>query len=122
MTSDEDISDLPLPQRVVLLNVTHCVETGEGPVHTGEVTRTSRANAELLGDRAVGKLGEAEVSRALNRLEAEGLVTQESRGNSPTGKGRPVYRPTVETETVEAACETDDPIAGMLETYREDWD
>ncbi|MEF8776956.1 MAG: hypothetical protein V5A43_10720 [Haloarculaceae archaeon] len=122
MTTDQVPDELSLPQRVVLLSLTHCVETDDdGSVHTGDVIRTARAHLDLLGDRAVGKLGEADVSRALNLLEAEGLVTQESRHSSPTGKGRPVYRPTVDRETVAAVLETDDHVAPMLETFREDW-
>jgi len=121
MATDEALDDRPLPQRVVLLSLTHCVETDEGPIHTGEVIRTARDHLDLLGDDALGRLGEAEVSRALNLLEADGLVTQESRDTSPTGKGRPVYLPTVDRETVTAALESDDRVAAMLKTYREDW-
>lgn len=121
MTTDEALDDLPLPQRVVLLSLTHCVETDDGAVHTGEVIRTARDNLDLLGDHALGKLGEAEVSRALNLLEAEGLVSQESRDRSPTGKGRPVYRPAVDRATVTAALESDDQVAAILETFREEW-
>ena len=121
MESEHDIADLPLPQRVVLLSLAHCLETGDGPVHTGEVIQACRSNVDHLGGDALGSMGEAEVSRALNQLEAAGLVSLEQRETSPTGKGRPVYSLAVETETVVEACRPDTQLEALLEAYQQAW-
>ncbi len=121
MTSESDLSDLPLPQRVVLLSLTHCVRTSEGAVHTGDVIQTCRSNLDALGGEALGSLGEAEVSRALNHLETAGYVELEARNTSPTGKGRPVYSLGVDAETVVDAFRPDEQLRRLLETYQDAW-
>lgn len=121
MTSDPDLADLPLPQRVVLLSLTHCVRTGDGPVHTGDVIQACRSQMDALGSEALGSLGEAEVSRALNELEAQGYVQLEPRNTSPTGKGRPVYSLGVDAETVVESFRPDEQVRGLLEAYRDAW-
>jgi Cdc6-like AAA superfamily ATPase len=121
MTSESDPSDLPLPQRVVLLSLTHCVRTGDEPVHTGDIIQTCRNQMDALRDEALGSLGEAEVSRALNQLEAEGYVELEARNTSPTGKGRPVYSLAVDAETVIESFQPDNQLQSMLEAYQDAW-
>jgi hypothetical protein len=121
MTSDPDPADLPLPQRVVLLSLTHCVRTGDEPVHTGDIIQACRNQMDALRDEALGKLGEAEVSRALNQLEAKGYVELEPRDTSPTGKGRPVYTLGVDAETVVESFRPDAQLQAMLDAYEDAW-
>ena len=121
MTSESDLTDLPLPQRVVLLSLTHCVRTGGAPVHTGDVIQACRSQLETLGGDTLGTLGEAEVSRALNELEAAGHVELEARNTSPTGKGRPVYSLGVDAETVVEAFRPDSQLEAMLDAYQDAW-
>lgn len=121
MTTEPDPSDLPLPQRVVLLSLTHCVRTGHEPVHTGDIIQACRNQRDALRDEALGSLGEAEVSRALNQLEAQGYVELEPRDTSPTGKGRPVYTLGVDAETVVEAFRPDTQLQAMLEAYQDAW-
>ncbi|MHB9288604.1 hypothetical protein ACKVMT_16355 [Halobacteriales archaeon Cl-PHB] len=121
MSSDEDLSDLPLPQRVALLTVAHCARTQGGPVHTGQVVQACGTRMDALGEEALGRIGEAEVSRALNRLEADGYVQMEVKDESATGKGRPVYSLTMDAETVVDAFRPDKQLNALIEAYADAW-
>jgi predicted ArsR family transcriptional regulator len=123
MSSNEALAKRPISQRVVLLGLAHHARTDAEPAHTGEVVRacTGRIHGEEID--ALGRVGEAEVSRALNRLEAEGLVEMEpSTEPSPVGKGRPAYSLAVDVEAVVAFASDDDAIAPLLERFAADWD
>lgn len=119
MAPDLDLDDRPLPERVALATLAHCVRRTEGRVHTGHVSRTCRTHRDALGVEALGRLGEAEVSRALNRLEAEGLVESERQDTTPTGKGRPAYRPVPGVEDVLRASRADEQVRGLVEAFEE---
>ncbi len=121
MTSDEDLSDLPLSQRVALLTLAHCIETDGGPVHTGQVIQACDVRLDSLDADAFGRLGEAEITRALNRLEAEGHVEMEVTDQSPTGKGRPTYSLAMDTETVVSAFRPDQQLGALVEAYEDAW-
>lgn len=115
MTSELDFGARPLPERVVLLTLAHCVRRASSPVHTGQVMQACRDHHEALGRHALGRLGEADVNRALNRLEADGIVETASRDPSPTGKGRPVYRPVPSTDAVVQAARGDEQVADIVD-------
>jgi len=104
------IESLPLSGRVVLLSMTHLSLDGETPVHTGQVIRATSEHLEAVEADTVGKLDEAEVNRALNRLESQEFVEMDDVDDtSPVGKGRPSYVLDVSTERV-------------IETLRDDGD
>ena len=64
----------------------------------------------------VGKLTEADVSRALYSLEEAGLVVDEGPADSsPTGKGRPIYAPVPDPETLYEKLAAVDDVAPLLE-------
>jgi len=112
----EDIETLSLSGQVVLLTVTHLSRHGETPAHTGEVIRTSGDLLEDVDIDALGTVSEAEVSKALNRLEAAGFVEMADHDDSsPVGKGRPAYRLAVETETVLETLNEDDAVAPAVD-------
>ncbi|WP_302082664.1 hypothetical protein [Salinibaculum rarum] len=111
-----DITSLSLTGRVVLLTVTHLSQADETPAHTGQVIRANADHLDAVEADTLGKVSEAEVSRALNRLEDEGLVEMASQSErSPVGKGRPVYSLAVNTETVLEDLADDDDVAPLAE-------
>lgn len=121
MTGDQDLSDRPLPQRIVLLTVVHCVVTGTEPVHTGRVCQACSDRREAMGEDVLGRLGEAEVSRALNALEADGYVEMAVDDPSPTGKGRPGYTLAVDADAVVDALQSDERTEPLVEAFAADW-
>ena len=110
----EQLQALTLPQRVVLLSVATLETDGETPAHANVVTQQSRTFTEELDE--LGHLTEADVDRALNKLEADELVTVPSMdGTSPTGKGRPAYSLSVDADTVIDALAEDDRLAAVVD-------
>jgi predicted ArsR family transcriptional regulator len=110
----EQFESLTLPQRVVLLGVADLSADEETPAKANHIIRRSRALAEMTDD--VGTLTEAEVDSALNRLEAEGLVTvPEMDDTSPVGKGRPAYDLHNDLENVLAAADGDDRLGALVD-------
>ncbi len=109
-----DIAELKLSGRVVLLSMTELSLAGETPAHTGKVIRATTQHLESVDADTIGKLDEAEVNRALNRLEAESYVEMaNSDSTSPVGKGRPAYSLNVDIDTVIEALEDDDEVAPL---------
>jgi predicted transcriptional regulator len=101
MTDELDLSETTLAQRLVLLGVLHLDQTGETPAHTIDVIHACTDHLDDVDADLVGDLSEAEVSRALNRLEADGFVRKVVEGErSAVGKGRPTYALQVDEETL----------------------
>lgn len=116
----DDIDTLSLSSRVVLLTVTHLERTGETPAHTGEVIRASSNHLEPVEADTLGKVSEAEVSRALNRLDSKGFVEMVSTNNtSPVGKGRPVYTLDVDATGVLDDLADDPEVAPLVDQLTE---
>jgi Cdc6-like AAA superfamily ATPase len=117
----ENIESLPLSGRVVLLSMTHLSRTEETPVHTGQVIRTTSEHLDAIEADTIGKLDEAEVNRALNRLEAGGFVEMVDVDDaSPVGKGRPAYRLDIQVDTVLETLGEDDSVATLAESIGSD--
>lgn len=109
MSESVDLDDTTLTQRVVLAGVADLSERGETPAHAGEIRGVCRdalatAETEVVG----GTPTEAEVSRALNRLDAADLVEATREDTSVTGKGRPTFRPAVDGGRLRDALSDDD--------------
>lgn len=108
------LDSLSLPQRVVLLGLTTLERDDETPAQVHVITRTTKTHAEAIDD--LGKLTEAEVDSALNALEADGVVSSPSMGDSsPVGKGRPAYEPAIDTETLLDALAADERLASAVD-------
>jgi len=113
------IDTLALSSRVVLLSMTQLSQTDETPVHTGRVIRATTEHVADIDADTIGKLDEAEVNRALNRLEADDFVEQaEIDDTSPVGKGRPTYTLNVDTDTVLTELADDAEVAPLAEKIR----
>ena len=112
----DTITSLSLSGRVVLLTVTHLSQREETPVHTGQVIRANADQLESVDADTLGKISEAEVSRALNRLESEELVAMTDQNDtSPVGKGRPAYTLSASVDDVLDALADDDDVAPLVE-------
>lgn len=115
MATDVDVEDLPLAQRVVLLGLAELERGEETPAHSGQIVRTCTDYLERSDVDALGRLGEAEVSRALNRLEVDGLVDMErADDSSPVGKGRPSYVPEPAAEDLLTSLEADEQLGSLV--------
>lgn len=114
MGTPGELSDRPVAQRVALLTLAHLTRRDRVPAHAGDVVRTTRSRLDEANIDALGRVGEAGLSRALNRLEADGLVETTNGEASPVGKGRPAYRLVVDVAAVEGLA-TDDQLAGFVE-------
>lgn len=110
------ITSLSLSSRVVLLTVVHLTQTDETPAHTGQVIRANADHLDAVEADTLGKISEAEVSRALNRLEDQGLVEMANESEkTPVGKGRPAYTLAVDVETVLDELTDDDDVRLLVE-------
>ena len=87
-----DLDTTTLVHRLTLIGVARLDASGETPAHAGEITRTCAEQVDAVDADVVGGVTEAEVTRALNELDAAGLVDRTERdATSPVGKGRPTY-------------------------------
>ncbi len=110
----DDIASRSLSETVVLLCLADLESAGETPAHTARVVRTTREHLDAIEEETLGKLSEAAVNRALNRLEADGLVAMaDPDDRSPAGKGRPEYALAVDTDAVVDALAEDDQVGPL---------
>ncbi|MFT4881509.1 MAG: hypothetical protein ACI9CA_002014 [Natronomonas sp.] len=110
----DELGTRSLADCVVLLALAELSTDGETPAHTGEVCRACDETAEELNGEVLGSVSEAEVNRALNRLEADDHVAAEpSDDTSAVGKGRPRFVLEEELPTVVDSLAEDDRVAHL---------
>lgn len=115
MATDSIGDSLSVTDQIVLLGVVSIHRSGSVPAQTHELRGACRRLVERHEADLVGTPTEADVMRALYRLEDEDLVEEVEVGStSPTGKGRPAYRLAREPETVLEVV-GDDLVDGILE-------
>jgi DNA-binding HxlR family transcriptional regulator len=119
MSDDVDLESTTLTQRLVLLGVIHRGRVDDAPVHSAEVVRECVDRLEEIDADMVGSVSEADVIRALNRLSADGLLSEQIVDASPSGKGRPTYALSVDETTVLDAFADDHRIDEVV-TYVRD--
>ena len=111
-----ELDSRPLSGRIVLLCLVDLEHAASTPAHTGEVIRESRDLLETVERDLMDSLSEAAVNRALNRLEADGLVEMSTpSGTSPTGKGRPMYTLSVDAAEIIEPLARDDEVAPIAD-------
>ncbi|WP_436902889.1 hypothetical protein [Halovenus halobia] len=111
-----ELASRSLSGRIVLLCLADLEYTAKTPVHTGEVIGELRDLLDAIDEHLLDSLSEAAVNRALNRLEADGLVEMSSpSGTSPTGKGRPQYTLAADSGDVVSSLADDDEVAPLAE-------
>lgn len=121
MGADADLSTTTLGERVTLLGIVSLSRRGETPTHAGQVVETCTWRFEEVEGDVLGKLSEAEVTRALNRLQSDGVVRESDDGDtSPVGKGRPKYDLEVDDGAVLEAFAGDDRLRAVVEFVRQE--
>ncbi|MDG5778992.1 hypothetical protein VB773_01195 [Haloarculaceae archaeon H-GB2-1] len=120
MTSDVDLADTDLTQRLVLLSVAELDDEGSTPAHAGTVIQHCSQHLDSVSGDVLGTLAEADVARALNELEAREAITCAERSEtSPVGKGRPSYELGVPTAAVYSELAEDERLSVLVERSRE---
>lgn len=115
MSTVESIREATLDQRVVLLATVEASQGRETPMNPAELRAYCNENLARPDAPVFGGLSEADVTRALYNLEAEGLVENVAEGNtSPTGKGRPAYELVPAAEDVRSELAEDDDLAPIF--------
>ncbi|MFB6196101.1 MAG: hypothetical protein ABEI80_08005 [Haloplanus sp.] len=113
---DESLESTTLVQRLTLITVARLATADETPVHAGEIARACADHLDAVDADVVGAVSEADISRALNELDAEGFVeTTHPAGDSPVGKGRPTYEPTLDATTLADAFGDDDRLDRLVD-------
>lgn len=121
MGGDADLSSTTLRERVTLLGIAHLSRRGLSPAHAGQVVETCTWRFEQVEGDVLGKLTEAEVTRALNRLQSDGVVRESDGGDiSPVGKGRPRYDLAVDEAAVLETFAGDDRLRALVEYVRDE--
>jgi len=115
MSDTAAIDETTLTHRVVLLGVADLAAADGTPAHAGEVRRVCRDDLAAVEGDVLGTLTEAEVTRALNELEAEGLVSATRGDTSATGKGRPRFDLGVDRDSLFADLRADDRISSLVD-------
>ena len=117
MSETAGIEETSLTHRVVVLAVADLAGEGATPAHAGEVRRACKASLDAVATDVVGTPSEGEVARALNELEAAGLLSAIRGDTSATGKGRPRFELAVERDALLADLAEDervDPLVSRL--------
>jgi len=115
-----DTGEWSLSDRIVLLGLAGLAMDGEAPAHTGQVCRACEDYLDQVEAEVVGSVSEAEVNRALNRLEAGGYVEAiKSDDTSAVGKGRPQFRLADDPEAVVDSLADDDAVGTLATRLRQ---
>ena len=110
----DELETRSLADCVALLALAELSAEGDTPAHTGEVCRACNETVEEIDGDVLGSVSEAEVNRALNRLEADGhVVAEPSDDTSAVGKGRPRFVLEDDLPAVVDALTEDDRVARL---------
>lgn len=116
----DELGTRSLADCVVLLALAELSTDGQTPAHTGEVCRACDGAVEELEGDVLGSVSEAEVNRALNRLEADGhVVAEPSDDTSAVGKGRPRFVLEEDPSAVLDGLARDDRVANLAAGLKE---
>jgi len=115
MSERAELGSESLASRVVAAGVVELSVRGETPAHAGEIRRACNEAMDAVDSDVLGTVTEAEVSRTLNELEADGVVEGVRDDTSATGKGRPNYRLVPPADAIAAAVADDDRTAALAD-------
>jgi len=110
-----DIDETDLTERVVLVGVLRQTRRGEAPSTSAEIQSTCETSLDDVDADVVGRLTEADVTRALNNLAAADLVAEAMPKRSPVGKGRPSYELAVDAEAAASALSDDERVRPVVD-------
>jgi len=110
-----DIDGTTLMERVVLLGVLRQTRRGESPSTSAELRSVCEECLDSVDVEVVGRLTEADVTRALNSLAATELVEEALPKRSAVGKGRPSYTLASDEAETMAALSADERLEPVLD-------
>lgn len=111
-----DLDSTTLTQRLALIGVAQLSAADDTPAHAGEIARACSEYVDTVDGDVVGSVSEAAATRALNELEADGLVHMATDGSeSLVGKGRPEYDPEYDATALSEAFDDDERLAPLLD-------
>lgn len=117
MTTAETIHDATMAQRVVLLALLAATRERSTPVNAAQLRTVCNNRLCRPVGPVAGELSEADVTRALYKLESAGLVENVAdRDQSPAGKGRPAYELVAEARTVRSALADHDELRPLFDS------
>ena len=109
-----------LTHRIVLLAVAELDASGATPAHSGAIRSASIRLFEAVENDPLGNLAEADTVRALNELEAAGvLATVKLAETTPVGKGRPGFELAVDRDDLLDELAADDRLQALVRTVRD---
>lgn len=115
MGGRDAITTAALDERVVLLAVAKAAADGTTPANPADVRAICNECLARDDGPVFGRLSEADVARALYRLEESDLVENEGPPDtSPTGKGRPLYVPGPDVSEIHETLADDDDLGPLL--------
>ena len=121
MTDGSRLAAASLIEKVTLVALADLTVQNETPSYPFEVRSAIGDCIDPLADEVIGMPDEAAVSRALNALEADGVVgLDETTDRSPVGKGRPAYVLEDDPDTVLDMMADDDRLLAAIEQVRTD--
>ncbi|MFC6989779.1 hypothetical protein ACFQJD_15625 [Haloplanus sp. GCM10025708] len=118
MIDQSNLDSATLAERLALLGVVAASRDGT-PVNSADVNAVCDGYLDAVDGDVLGDVSEGEVIRALNRLEADGFLTQERvDGASGVGKGRPAYALAGDADELLDALAEDGRVAGVVSRVR----
>lgn len=121
MTDGSSLASASLLEKVTLVALADLTNRGETPAYPFEVRSAISDCIDPLADEVIGMPDDAAVSRSLNALEADGVITlDESADRSPVGKGRPAYELRDAPREVLEPIADDDRLLAAIEQVRAD--
>lgn len=119
MSDGSRLAAASLLEKVTLVALADLTIRDETPSYPFEVRSAIGDSIDPLADEVIGMSDEAAVSRALNSLEADGLITlDDSAERSPVGKGRPAYVLHSDPDDVLGTMADDDRLLAAVEQVR----
>lgn len=111
----DPIEGTNLEERVVLLALSTRERAGETPATAVDIVGTCRDYLDAVEADVVGRVTEAEVSRALHSLAATAIVEEQRENRTATGKGRTRYALGTDASTVFEQLSSDGRLESVIE-------
>lgn len=113
----DELEEMTLTERLVLLGLVRQVRHDEAPTTSAELLTVCQACLDGVDADVVGRLTEADVTRALNTLATNEFVEEAMQQRSPVGKGRPTYTLRTDVDSTLSALSADERLAPLVADF-----
>jgi hypothetical protein len=110
-----NLGETTLTERLVLLALAGRARDDETPATSAELQTVCQDCLDDVEADVVGRITEADVTRALNSLAAGSLVEEAMPKRSPVGKGRPAYTLGMDPDAALAELAADDRLTPLVD-------